>query len=91
MTLPRWPPDFVRPLYSLFLETEASHWLTIFSGSCSINTQRADDTTRRLTAVYSVRPDTCPFWRVCDLEWRYRTWYVQRCSNPRSSSVYWLD
>ena len=78
MILLRWPPDSVRPLYSLFLETEASHWLTIFSGSFSINAQRADDTTRHLTAIHPVRSNTGSFWRVCDLEWKYRTWYVLR-------------
>ena len=50
--------------------------MIIFSGSCSIDHQRADDTTRPLTAVHSVRPNTGSVRRVCDMEWRYRTWYV---------------
>jgi hypothetical protein len=78
MILPRWPPVYVRPLYTPFLETEASLWPIIFSGPFSIDSQRAEDSTRNLTAVHSVRPDSGSVWRICEVEWRYRTWYVQR-------------
>jgi len=44
------------------------------SGSCPISTQRADDTTRHITDVHSVRSDAGPVLWIRVLEWWDRTW-----------------
>jgi hypothetical protein len=48
----------------------------VYSGSCSIDPQRARDTARYITSVRSVCPGPCFLWGVRILERGYRAWYV---------------